>query len=970
MKNKSDVTAGPDHRSTEEPSVELPIDGHRALAEEYEQIAGIPQGSQPSKDIQQRMLRHRSPEDCGLSALCLSGGGIRSASFCLGAIQVLADRRLFGQFHYLSTVSGGGYLGTGITRWLTAKVTDDHQSPAGALAGVERELGELRCKDYVGSRTLGREFEEEGPLTWLRMHTNYLARRLSLFSADAWTILSTYLRNLLVVWMIFWPWVTLFLLVPWLTVLVYYHETVIETYPRVAGVVGAVVGIFASTYLMQPGASAVVAAKRIKWPKEPDNRAFFGALLLVAACSCLSYVIWWDLDRNRRAWFSDVLAPEFLLLFAVFMLTQGWLAFRRRSDGFVRSLVAAFFAAVVQVGLIFLIAIVLVDWGDNGDLLHKTLQSLFTPTAIMIALVTGETVKTALRSHGELPQSREYQGRAQGFMVILIAAWLLDGAIVVLAPPLLGWSATSGQAYAVTGGGISLTISVYLGYRPISPGAPDARPRWYFTALGVVGILLLSMIVSIAAWNLLERVAGTEAPARCECAPKSANNGDSEWQDPVDQRVCQIANTQCFEKSFGKYFYLPFGSHPAYLAWFCVALAVSGAGFFGFSRLIRMNEFSLHGFYRDRLIRAFYGGFRGKDVPRSPERFTGFDPKDDIDLTTARSIHEYPQWGMKYSQWGIRPPPFLVVNAALNMVKGTTLAWQERKADSFTFTALHAGNYRLGYRPVGNFGGGVKLGTAMAISGAAFNPNMGYNSSTPLAFLMSVFNVRLGWWLGNPRKRDWRKKDPVWSSWQLLQEAAGQTADRGNWIHLSDGGHFDNVGLWEMVHRRCRNILVIDATCDKQCSLEDFYSAIRKIRVDMGIEIEPYKNEPIQLFPRSARAAGMYHARFTIKYYGINKGKSDPGLDGTIIYLKPCFYGREPPDVLEYAEKNSDFPHETTLDQFFGEAQFESYRKLGEYEMEQTLRKLLVLEAEEEPEGLARAEPIRLLDLFSRAAPA
>jgi len=110
--------------------------------------------------------------------------------------------------------------------------------------------------------------------------------------------------------------------------------------------------------------------------------------------------------------------------------------------------------------------------------------------------------------------------------------------------------------------------------------------------------------------------------------------------------------------------------------------------------------------------------------------------------------------------------PFHVVNIALNLVAGRRLAWQQRKAESFTVTPLHTGNCALGYRPSASYGGdkGISLGTAITISGAAASPNMGYHSSPVIGFIMTLFNARLGAWLGNPGpagSKTWEKPGPV-----------------------------------------------------------------------------------------------------------------------------------------------------------------------------------------------------------------
>lgn len=107
-------------------------------------------------------------------------------------------------------------------------------------------------------------------------------------------------------------------------------------------------------------------------------------------------------------------------------------------------------------------------------------------------------------------------------------------------------------------------------------------------------------------------------------------------------------------------------------------------------------------------------------------------------------------------------------NGTLNLVKGEQLAWQERRAESFT---MSRGSFRVGYRPSEKYGNGITLGTALAISGAAANPNMGYHSSPLLGLLMTLFNVRLGWWLGNPGpagNKTWQHAGPRYSEFGTI----------------------------------------------------------------------------------------------------------------------------------------------------------------------------------------------------------
>jgi hypothetical protein len=291
-----------------------------------------------------------------------------------------------------------------------------------------------------------------------------------------------------------------------------------------------------------------------------------------------------------------------------------------------------------------------------------------------------------------------------------------------------------------------------------------------------------------------------------------------------------------------------------------------------------------------------------------------------------------------------RKAPLLIVNTAINLVSGDDLAWQERKAASFTFTPLHAGSPVVGYRALGGtadtpkcYGGksGVSLGTAMTISGAAANPNMGYHSSPVVAILLTLFNARLGAWIGNPA--DPKRFMHAYPRGQVLpmalREAFGLTHARGRYIHLSDGGHFENLGLYELVRRGCRWILVSDAGCDEQYAFEDLGNAVRKIRIDLGIEIE-FQGFHVGRSKRTSASAadgdspGEYVAVGTIYY----DRRANGAEKGRLLYVKPALFDKdEPIDVRQYGRAHPAYPHESTADQWFSESQFESYRALGEY---------------------------------------
>jgi hypothetical protein len=307
----------------------------------------------------------------------------------------------------------------------------------------------------------------------------------------------------------------------------------------------------------------------------------------------------------------------------------------------------------------------------------------------------------------------------------------------------------------------------------------------------------------------------------------------------------------------------------------------------------------------------------------------------------------------------------------LNLVKGKDLAWQERKAESFVMTPKFCGYDvwleeqdspimrgerpssraevrmretmrnqsalrrflqtldRFGYRPTESYAfpppfTGLHLGLAMGISGAAASPNMGSYSSPTVGFLMTIFNVRLGQWLGNPRHhRTWRRPTPGIGLQYLVNELLGGTNDEAAYVYLSDGGHFENMGLYELVKRRCGLIILCDAECDGSYKFAGLGNAIRKCRIDLGIEIDLDVSE---MTPEKDGAPSKSHCAIgDIHYETVDLNAPV----GKIIYFKSSLTGNEPSDVKNYTKTCPQFPHETTANQWFTESQFESYRRLG-----------------------------------------
>jgi hypothetical protein len=350
-------------------------------------------------------------------------------------------------------------------------------------------------------------------------------------------------------------------------------------------------------------------------------------------------------------------------------------------------------------------------------------------------------------------------------------------------------------------------------------------------------------------------------------------------------------------------------------------------------------------------VRCYLGA---SNPERRPNGVTGFDPHDDFALTQLTPYASRPDNEPKAAYFG----PYPIINTAVNINTGAELAQQERKAASFVFTPESCGfdpstreivrdtgvdPSPLGYRATWGYAypAGPNLGTAFAISGAAANPNWGYHTSGPVAFLLTLFNARLGWWLGNPRwSRPSRQDGPKASLWYLFAELLGLTTKRSKFINLSDGGHFENLGLYELVRRRARFIIVCDAEEDGKLTFGSLGGVVRKVRADFGVEID-IDPAPIRRGPSGA--SGAHCVIGTIWYpedepafiAGLTGNLTDltagrrPRARGWLLYIKSSLTGDEPADVTEYQSAHAEFPHESTADQFFSESQFESYRRLG-----------------------------------------
>jgi hypothetical protein len=847
------------------------------------------------------------------AALCISGGGIRSATFGLGLLQGLAQRGMLGKFDYLSTVSGGGYIGSWLTAWI-------QRHPQG-FAGVCQELA-VPLRHPLTS--------EQEPVSWLRTYSNYLSPKLGLASADSWTLIGTYLRNLLLNWLVLIPLLLALLAVPRL-----YISVAKLTAPKsllfVCLALGLVLTLVSLTYihLFRPGLAKYRAKWRVRVKQtQPNDEAgtVFEAqswflnlsLIPIMAASILLTLVWAWVDNSAQlqdgqAWLRPASAyswKHFALATAALNLLSWLIAFvslGRFSEGLGRGIgEAALIVLSGALGGVFA-WVALTQETPYGSITDSPrIYACLAPVSFVGAFLLAATIFVGLASHETTDEDREWWARSGSWILISILVWSGFGVLVAYGPSWL----EQFPLLSLSSGSLAGLIASWLGFSPRT--APEAGQGNSAKKPALPTNLSLSIIAPIAVLFVL--AAGSWVTSWTFSSFPAGMGPWEAWnQDP------HALKEPLSPAPWGHQEILIYTS-TASVALFILVMTLTSIGF---SRFININKFSLHSMYRNRLIRAYLGASRLKryKMGRRPNRFTGFDPDDNFQLTELATSPVQ--------------KPFHVINVALNLVHGDNLAWQQRKAQSMTLSPLHCGSFAsdLGYRPSSQYGmnvgvgRAVTLGTALAISGAAASPNMGYHSSPAVTFLLTLFNIRLGWWLGNPGKAGdatFNKACPKVSVIPLVQEALGFT-DAGNpYVYLSDGGHFENLGLYEMVLRRCHYILVSDAGCDQESRFQDLGNAIRKIRIDLGIDIDI---DLSLLRPKEQRRVTQHHAIGTIHYDRVDSGAPK----GVLIYLKPSLTGNESADVLEYAAHHTAFPHEPTSDQFFDESQFESYRRLGEH---------------------------------------
>ncbi len=851
--------------------------------------------------------------------LALSGGGIRSATFSLGVLQALACAGKLSCIDYLSTVSGGGYIGSWLTAWI-------HRNAAkGGVDWVERQL-EASVLHNRGTLLAGQaqkaadakaafaapakphpsppspssaaataDLVEPLEITWLRRYSNYLTPHVGALSLDSVTLVMTWLRNTTLNLILV---LSAMAAVMWAAHLVTYVTP--GQWQAARGALGWIaLGIGLALMLF----FAYNLANLHRRDPEPPSAIRQNSVRVVVSALGLGAMV------AAGLWFFagpvPVVASYLLVIGALAIVVTFWLYLVRGRDE------AKLVGAYVWGGAAALAASFLVFWGARAlDLVDGVPGAVtYGPALFLVAFGFCGSIYIGISGRAYEERAREWWSRMNAMLVYAGLAWLATFWVALYSRPTFdwAWSNAPGWTATFTTGWIASVIAILGGEVPKTVSTRTRvnveRVLSALTAVAAIGFVLAVALVTDAFF-----MHANPLPAVTLVADGSL----------ADHLVLRDALYALLATPAGR----------LHLSATLLVLLAIVAVFALFAWRLDVNRFSLHNMYKNRLVRCYLGASAGPS--RRPQPFIGFDEADDLALSVLSGSQR----------------PLHLLNTTLNLSQGKNLAWQERKGASFVFSAQWCGyglaatqgdtTYRQldealppppGYLPTSTYArrtgvtgddAALTLGSAMATSGAAVSSGMGMHSSRLRAFLLTLFNARLGRWCPNPTRDPGLPLSPKLGLRWYLQELLGLTNEGSNYLHLSDGGHFENLGLYELVRRRCSVIVVVDGGADPARTFQDLGVAVRLCRVDFGYDIEL---EVDALRPNREGRARAGFAWGTVTY--------GPAERGVILYIKPTLTGSEPMDVAAYAARNASFPHQTTVDQFFDESQFEGYRRLG-----------------------------------------
>ena len=782
----------------------------------------------------EQLNRFRGKPAAYWTGIGLSGGGIRAATFCLGALQRLAKARVLEQIDYLSSVSGGGYTACALQWWWHYDSNTDGGD-----------------KFPYGGTLKG----DNPRLKFLRAHGSYLTPGDGItFWSGAAVVLRTIFLNMIV----------------WFPLLVFVEVVLLKGSRWASNSGYQLIGF---DKWCASGSSSKLCAN-LDWlrefalgllgvlPEEFSTGAYpvvFTGFIMFAGVALLSVV----LLAIVLAWTSILIPPE-------------------TNDTQNQKLTRALVCAIVGV-LLFVVAQYVKSelHGMTQLAVEMSAKVEYVLAYVILPLSIWALVIAVLQLTGKLKIGLNYRLRRwfdshAGTVIVLAAMFIILGLIPYATDHLMD-AASKYERTATLAGFASLLGGVISGlyghFVQAQRLAPNLAARWAATIASAVFLYSLTLSAYVFAEIVVDN-----APHILFIFPK------------ISTEYVRIA------------------------IWCSIVFAV----FFGW--LTNLNHLGLHRFYRDRLMEAFMPSMDA--LSNKSSKFS------EAEGTTLTDI--WPLNSVAGSRLG-RPYPLINTNVIL--VNDSNSKYRVRGGDNFILSPLLIGSRATGWQKTVDHikeHGPFTLPSAMAASGAAANANAAYVGSgitrdRLISIVMMLLNMRLGIWVGAPGIRSGTPNHFLPALGYGLLRCGYKTKSR--FVELTDGGHFDNLGIYELVRRRVSVMIVFDAEEDPKIAMTALVSVCQRVSEDFGVEIEI--GDAADIFYPKDRPGYPVGAKFAdspffyapINYDGVSKG--------ALVYAKANMIKKLGFTAKGYKAINSDFPNQPTADQFFDAAQFEAYRELG-----------------------------------------
>ncbi len=905
------------------------------------------------------------PSEDDLSGLCISGGGVRSATLGLGTLQAFTKAGILKSFDYLSTVSGGGYIGSCLTSLLSAE--PDKIDKAGTIKNENKRFDVTHVGlDEANSPFVGlnkkyeydplekTELNVKQQLNHLRQHGEYLTPNKSIFGWDIDRAIGALTGGTVIN-------IAIFLLLIGIAVTAHH----------------ALFSLMSGNAFMQVLQEPVTETRA--WAQaNPQDLTFRNLSSWEEAMKDTNYVKMSTMEQ-LSIWYEHQLSPQIGLMkialvqkwyiavgFVVFGVVMGiffviWSQYRpvpvalaeqdeQKYDGkkvgsvheraagteilqaFSKPFILTFNTFCYFVGPMaaYLFTIICFQSGLLEDFSYFIMLPL--PICFSIGLFGCIHISISLFAinRGEQVSGRLYRSFYSGMQGAVLLGLLTAVIFPVVLILLFG---KHGAAANLTFSFVPVAVAYYFTMQTLG-GRSGGGFMSAIVAKLQMPLLNLSILLFVGvalAW-VSQGLYGLE-------------------QYMESQEVFNIARLTSIFIILG----------------ICLLILI----FLGFRA--NSNDISLHYFYRDRLVEAYLRTSGRVSRPKQ-EQPTRIQPKGLFDV----NLRNHENLMLKDLGKGNNRGPYHLVIAALNLQGSNDPARKTMKSDHFIFSKYFIGSRTTGYVNSAVYNrGNTRLSSAMAISAAAVASGMGPLSFAASNFYMTLFNLRTGYWIDNPwhfiqkekekallqkgikPRRSWSDRIsafvgmPFWLLY-LWRELTGNLGAETEKVNVSDGGHTgDNLGLLPLIQRRCSTIVVCDFEEDGQFGFGSFNQVVRlaKAVYDADVKIKLRDLMPVKDEKSGALYSPASVATGEIVY--------TDGKIGRIVYLKSSinlleevtkttdspppmpFFEPAPVFVLNYFKNNPAFPHQSTADQYFDEVQFEAYRMLGEHIGNQAARKVV-----------------------------